>query len=531
MSYDVIIVGAGPAGTFAARGLEGHRVLVLDVGREPKAKRDVLDRNLYDARSSGADLFEDVIGSSFESLHNVDKNYLSPKLKAPLVRFVSDSWRDYFPVACSGFDPVQSFARGGSPMSGGGGCFRFTDTELGEFPIQLAELSEHYDDLTRHIGISGVEDDLAPWFGTAKACLPALRPSRLGADILLRYQRRRSSFSKLGVHVGLPRMAVLSQEHRGRPSYDYQGLEFFKAHLPSIYNPAFTLQELEDAGRIDYRTPWLVERFRDLDDGVEVEARNVETRELARFRARKLVLAAGTLGTAKIALRSRDDRSTRLPLLDNLISYVPLVGWRHIGRSVEHESLPIQLNVICEMDPREGAPVAPLQASLYGVTATLWNDILFDLPFACRDNIRLLKRLLPAMIVVQLFYPDHARQCNFVQLMGDSTLRLQYEARTLGEVERRLLRAFRRVGFFGSPSLCKYPDPGNSFHYAGCLPMRRDPGPYETAPDGRLGTTRHVYVADAASFPSLPSKNLTFTIMANAQRIGAKLADRLREEV
>ncbi|PIE22540.1 MAG: hypothetical protein CSA62_11810 [Planctomycetota bacterium] len=242
------------------------------------------------------------------------------------------------------------------------------------------------------------------------------------------------------------------------------------------------------------------------------------------------MLAAGTLGTAKLALESRDESSTRLPLLDNLISYVPLVGWRHIGRSVEHESLPIQLNVLCEEEPQAGVQVAPLQASLYGVTATLWNDILFDLPFACRDNIRLLKRLLPAMIVVQLFYPDPAREGNFVQLQGDGKLQLHYQERTLGKAERRILRAFRRLGFFGSPGLCKYPDPGNSFHYAGCLPMRRDPGPYETAPDGHLGDTRHVHVADAANFSSLPSKNLTFTIMANAQRIAAGLSEQLRAE-
>ncbi|PIE22541.1 MAG: hypothetical protein CSA62_11815 [Planctomycetota bacterium] len=255
MSFDAIIVGAGHAGTFAARALRGHRLLVLDVGYSPESEGKELDRNLYDARQSGRDLFEDVIGSRFESLHNVDKNYLSPKLKAPLVRFITRGWSKLFPLASSGFDPVQSFARGGLANVWGGGCFRFTDVELRDFPIELADLSEHYDDLTRHIGISGVEDDLAPWFGTAEACLPALRPSRLGADILRRYQRKRRSFRKLGVHLGLPRMAVLSQEDRGRPSYDYQGLEFFKAHLPAIYNPAFTLQELVDAGEIEYRRP------------------------------------------------------------------------------------------------------------------------------------------------------------------------------------------------------------------------------------------------------------------------------------
>ena len=397
--------------------------------------------------------------------------------------------------------------------------------KLRAFPFGVDELERHYDDLTEHIGITGVEDDLEPWFGTSQGCLPPLRTSCLGADLLRRYARKRGRFRRDGVHLGLPRMAVLSQPYRGRAPYDYQGLEFFKSHIPAIYNPAFTLEELCAEGRVEYRRPFLVERFHEEGAGVRVEARHTRTGERAEFRARKLVLAAGALGSAKLALASRADHETRLPLLDNLISYVPLVGWRHVGRGVERESLPIQLNVVCELEPGE----APVQASLYGVTATLWNDILFDLPLACRDNMRLLRHLLPAMVVVQLFYPDERRRENTLRLDREGRLELVYEARPRGEIERRLLRAFRSLGFFGAAGLCKYPDPGNSFHYAGCLPMRHEPGAYETHPDGRLHGTRHVFVADAAGFSSLPSKNLTFTIMANAQRIGERVAESLHD--
>lgn len=521
--FDAIVVGAGPAGTFAAQALAGRRVLVLDVGREPGGGGDELRRNVYAAKAAGADLFAGLIGRRFESLHNVAGTYLSPKLKAPLVRYVTEGWQRLSPVIASGFDPVMSFARGGLANAWGAGCYRFDDGELADFPIRARDLDPHYDALTGHIGITGEDDDLGRFFGSSAGCLPSHRQSRIGADLQRGYERHRAHFHRRGIFVGAPRLAVLSREHRGRPVYDYQGLEFFKPHLPAIYNPAFTLTELVAAGEIDYRRPFLVERFVERERDVLVHARHVESGARHEFTARNVVLAAGALNTAKLVLRSRDDCASRLPLLDNLISYVPFVSLRHIGAGVEHESLPIQRNIVV-VDADERAPV---QASFYGVTATLWNDLLFDFPFAARDNMRMLKFLLPAMSVVQFFYADRARPENSVRLGADGALHVDYVGRPRGSVERKLIAAFRRIGYFGAASLCKYPLPGNSFHYAGCLPMSTAPGPLQTDRDGRLGGSRRVRVADAACFSSLPSKNLTFTIMANAHRIGTAVAREL----
>ncbi|MFO1078875.1 MAG: hypothetical protein U1E73_14225 [Planctomycetota bacterium] len=516
MSFDAIVVGSGPAGVMAAKALAGMRTLVVDVGNQAAAAGEGLERNVYEVKASGGDAFAALIGERFESLHNIDRTYLSPKLKAPLVRFVSDGWRQLCPIDVDGFDPVLSLATGGLANVWGAGCYRFLDDDLADFPIRARDLAPHYDEVAAHVGITGTDDDLTRFFGPADGLQPPHRQSRLGGDLARRYARHRAYFHRHGVFVGAPRMAVLSREHRGRPAYDYQGLEFFKTGIRSIYNPAFTLAELVADGGVEYRRGVLVERFAAVADGVVVHGRALADGAAFELRARRLVLAAGAVNSARIALRSLGDPETALPLLDNQISYVPFVNLWHVGRGVEHESLPIQLNVVC-VDPAEPCP---LQGSFYGVTATLWNDLLFDLPFATRDNIRLLRYLLPAMAVVQMFYPDRARPENRLRLGADGRLRIDYRARDRGAIERRLIRVFRRVGHLSLPSLCKYPDAGNSFHYAGCLPMRSAPGRLQTDASGRLGGEGPVFVADAANFSSLPSKNLTMTIMANALRIG-----------
>jgi choline dehydrogenase-like flavoprotein len=65
---------------------------------------------------------------------------------------------------------------------------------------------------------------------------------------------------------------------------------------------------------------------------------------------------------------------------------------------------------------------------------------------------------------------------------------------------------------------------GSALHFAGSLPMCTNPGRYQTGPDGKLAGTSRVYVVDGACLSRLPAKNATLTIMANALRIGRRVA-------
>ncbi len=60
---------------------------------------------------------------------------------------------------------------------------------------------------------------------------------------------------------------------------------------------------------------------------------------------------------------------------------------------------------------------------------------------------------------------------------------------------------------------------GASVHYAGTLPMLAEGGDLTTDRAGRCRPFENLIVADGSTFPALPAKNLTFTLMANASRI------------
>lgn len=500
--WDAIVVGSGAAGTWAAWALRGTKTLVLDVGRRPPP--ETLEGGLYDLRK-GRPLFEETLGPRYESLHNLENPELSPKVKSPLMRHVVELPPG---VRSETFTALVSHAEGGLANAWGAQVYRFMKEDLAGFPLSEEDLAPHYDTLTREIGISGVEDDLARFHGPATGLQPPLELSALGRRVLERYD---ASFREEGVFIGRPRLAVLSREHQGRAACAYENLEFFKPRIPAVYTPAFTLRSMVGKGEIEYAPGRRVERFRETDDAVEVFAGR-ET-----FRARKLILALGALNTARLVLASEGDTDSRLPILENPCSFAPLVMTSRIGSPLEKRSFYAQLNLFYS------GPIwkETVVGMIYGVEGLLRSDLLFQFPFAARGCLAAARYILPATAVLQVFYPEDPDPSNTLRLDASGDLVIDYRPRAPGGVERHLLRVLRRAGLRGSARLIREGRPGASVHYAGSLPMRERPGKkYETDREGRLAGLRRVHVADAAAFPRLPAKNLTFTIMANAMRVG-----------
>jgi choline dehydrogenase-like flavoprotein len=60
--------------------------------------------------------------------------------------------------------------------------------------------------------------------------------------------------------------------------------------------------------------------------------------------------------------------------------------------------------------------------------------------------------------------------------------------------------------------------------------MSKNPSPLQTDIFGRVHGTSKVFAVDGSVLPSLPSQNLTFTIMANAHRIATEFGLKNEEE-
>jgi choline dehydrogenase-like flavoprotein len=206
---------------------------------------------------------------------------------------------------------------------------------------------------------------------------------------------------------------------------------------------------------------------------------------------------------------------------------IPFFRLARIGEPLAvHDTSLAQLNLVVE-DAEWGEP---LQASLYGATGPLRSDIVFSLPLSVRANLVWTKYLAPAMGLLMLFYPGRQSPESYVRLRPTGELEVQFAPEPPHQLERRLIRLLRKMGYVTHASLIQRPGSGAGLHYAGTLPMRAEPGRYEASAEGLLAGTRGVYIVDGAGFSRLPAKNLTFTIMANALRIGRRVGHRIGQQ-
>jgi choline dehydrogenase-like flavoprotein len=95
------------------------------------------------------------------------------------------------------------------------------------------------------------------------------------------------------------------------------------------------------------------------------------------------------------------------------------------------------------------------------------------------------------------------------------------------EARHLLANSFRRLGAYLIPTSFTIGRPGSDIHYAATLPMTAKPKLGQTNQYGELEGASNINIVDGSSLSSLTAKSHTLTIMANADRIGKHIAEKL----
>jgi choline dehydrogenase-like flavoprotein len=528
---NVTIVGSGVAGVAAAlrladRGIHCH---ILDVGQQPAPNEPVAE-NFYRLRER-EDVFGLMIGEEWQRVHCLSRraSVVPAKLTPPRMQFVIQDSERYSPLQQQSYAAIQSFAAGGLANAWGAGLYRFTDRDLNGFPIRAADLSPYYDRLTAEIGISGAADDLSPYFGSVQGIQPPLRMSDKAGWLYARYQRQQKAMNRRGVFLGRPRLGVLTESRPDRAACDYTNLEFWQPELPYIYTPVFTLRRLIAEGKVTYHRGILVQSWSRQGGRLCVQAKDLDSGEQTAFPTDVLLLAAGAIGSARLALQSRGDSSTCLPLLDNPALQIPMVLPWFLGRKLQTDCFGLtQLNLVHDLPQY----AAPLQASILEITSPARSEFFSSIPLSARGNLQMIRHLVPAMLVMQLFLPASRDRAALLRLAADGALRIDGPPPSNDlPLISSLIGAMNRLGALSHKSLVVTPAPGQGIHYAGTLAMQDRPNrPYQCDRFGQLFGEPGVGVVDGAAFPALPAKNYSFSVMANAMRVADHVADRIAHQ-
>jgi len=528
----IVVIGSGPSGVHLAKTLLdlGRGVTVLDVGHQrpppvlPQADFDGLKRELDDP----VDYFLGPSGSGVVFPGEQARYFAHPPSKDYVFSRPAG-----FEAVTTNFDPVISFAAGGLAEAWTAGCYPMNAAELSAFPFDFGTIEPHYAEIVRRIGIAAARDDLErfnPWFG---AYLEPLAPDPHAQSLLARYARCRTRLqAELGFYLGRSRVAMLTRNHGERLACDRLGRCLWGCPRRSLYTASSTLAELRAEPGFRYVSDAFVTHL-EYDGGkisaaVAVDGDGIER----RFRADAFALAAGTLCSSKILLdtiyRHTGEIHELGGLMDNSQLLVPFLSVGRLGKPIDTHSYQFhQLAIGIE----QALPEDYIHGQITTLNSASVHPVAHSMPVDLRTALEVFRICHAALGAVNVWLPARRGAENVVSLRArpgtaqtDLVVRFAEDRPDRFDAPLRIMkRALRRLGCVVPPGMAKRLPQGSSVHYAGTVPMQHARQPFTCNPDCRSHDFRNLYFADGASFPFLPAKNLTFTLMANAVRVAHAL--------
>jgi choline dehydrogenase-like flavoprotein len=518
------VIGSGPAGVACATALlaRGVHVLMLDAGIELEPDRAQNIRQLAQAEPATwtasqlnalkGGMAVGTKGLSLKLLFGSDFPYRETETQIP--------WRG------NGIGLQPSLALGGFSNVWGAAMLPHRDSDMAGWPVSNAELAPHYRAVTKITGLAAQRDDLEELF-PLHCDQPGALPASRQANLLLgNLQRHRKFFHERGWRFGRARVAVRATDSPRGPGCIRCGLCMYGCVYGCIFNAADTVRELGADKNFTYQRDVIVTSLRETDGKVFITGHHRHTRAPLAFEAARVYLAAGVIPTAQIILRSQNSYDEPLILRDSQYFLFPLLLAQRT-RDVPTEALYTLSQLFIELaNPRISR--RPVHLQLY-----TYSDLIGQ---AMRQSLGPLKMfarpLEERLLIVQGYlHSDESRTMTMTLKHDGEKDFLQLDARpnpetrrTVKKVLRELLRQTRKLGGVAVPPMLQLAEPGRGFHSGGSLPMRAAPGKFESDALGRPHGWTHVHVVDASVLPDIPATTITFTVMANAHRIGWETA-------
>jgi len=504
---DVVVIGSGPAGVSAALPLveAGRRVIMVDGGSDRAAP-------------PGA-AWQRTLGPHLEALRPDDG--LSPKLRTPEARRLLGAFERRAGIEQDDFFAAGAIGRGGLSRIWGGFVSELDDDDLEGWPITAFDLRPSYEAVVSRIGVSGSdEDDMAAFYGGSGALQapPPLGPT--AAVILRRYTKARPDPD---FALGHARNALLTENRWQRQACDLGLGCLWGCARGAIYDARHDVALLRQHGNFALRDT-TAHRLERAEGGWDVVVSGGH-----RLHAPRVVVAAGTLGSLHL-VAPLIDAAAELRILNSPVMAMPLLVPRRLGRKAAmsgHSLAQLGFRLTCS-----AAPGDYVSGAVYEVAGLPPSSFTARMPLGRRAATEIFRALSPALAVATIYFPGRY-SANTVKLRpavhgprievhGGVAPGFDEVARS---VRKRLTTIWRKLGARPLPG-ATLATAGTDAHLGGVFPMGLT-APHGTDAHGELRAAPGIHLVDGSVLPTIPSKFTTLTIMANADRIGRALADRL----
>jgi len=522
---DYVVIGSGCTGAMAAQTLveSGVHVTLLDAGAvESKYSSIIPDKDYLSIRKTEQEQHRYLIGDEGEGIAwggIKTGEHLTPSRQHIL------KWVDEFlPIQSETFFPMESLAYGGLGCAWGLGCCQFSDSELQAVGLDKSVMQNAYNIIANRIGICGANDDASPYtIGELTNYQTAPVMDRNHTLLYQNYHQKKKSFSKHGFFMGRPALALLTQAQEDRKKYAYQDMDFYSDKDESAYRPWITINKLKKEKNFHYVKGLFVTKFKEHENHIDIHCIEIETNMPKIFYCKKLILATGVLGSARIVLRSFEEQNKTLPILTNAYSYIPCLQPAMFGKEAEKNKMGFaQLSLFHD---ENGTNTDVAMGAIYSYQSLMLFRIIKEAPLNFVDARIIMRYLMSGILIMGLHHPENKSSTKYLELIKDANtitgdkLKINYvlndfEKNKISSREKKFKSHMRALGAYAIKSI--NPGSGSSIHYAGSLPIETSGNPYTTLPNGKLAGTKNIFIADGSGFNYLPAKSLTWSLMANA---------------
>lgn len=521
-----IVVGSSFCGVMAAKTLidAGEKILMLDVGIDSSYETKTTEKSFISIRKNDSNQSDFIIGSQFESLANLLKK--NPIHLTPNRSFTIDKVADFLNWIEGEFIPTESLAKGGLGNSWGLGSYVYSDNELAETGLDVNTMREAYKWIASKIGISGGNDDSATYAtGNSIKNQQPIPIDFNGQTLYEKSLKNKDKLAKKGFVVGRTPLAIGTENNSNGEKYKEDDLDFYSTGSTSAYRPQVTLNELLKNDNFKYQNNQLVLQFKEIENSIiEVTTLDIVSNEKKTFLCKKLLLSAGTLGTARIAMRSLEVDT--LPIISNPYTYIPSLQIQHLGaKNIDYQTGLAQLSLYYDLDKKH-TNVA--MGSLYSYRSLMGFRLLNQFPMDTKNGMHLLKLLQPALNITGIFHPEYGSDTKFIERISDSnsptndSMKSSYvlsekELQNLNQTEKAFKSALKTLGTI--PLKVQRNHHGASIHYGGTIPYNQQNNKASLQKNGSLTGFKNVFVTDGSGFQFLSGKGLTLTLMAHSHLI------------
>ena len=344
-------------------------------------------------------------------------NHLTPPRQ-----YLLEGTEHHLPFRSETLSHFQTLARGGLGAGWGAGACTFSCGEMKLVGIDPASMGSLYSEAAQSIGVSlDPEDDTTSRVCDVAGAQPPLQIDENAQALLAAYRRKSGSLNENGFFLGKAPLAVLTQDREQagilRRACPYHNMDYYSDHGGAVYRPAHTLAELKREQGFEHLRGYLALEFAEKDGLVSVVCRSLTGGEGVTFEARKVVLAAGALNSARLVVASSRKFGLRLPLLSNEVRFLPSLNLSMLGRlqgSRKHS-----LAQLVGVTSRSNGDL--LISYFFSYDSLLLFRLVRDMPLPVWLGHLLARTIVSSLTIATLHFPDRFTRLKWIRVPGPAS--------------------------------------------------------------------------------------------------------------